>query len=243
MGGRISKTDSYKIRLTALNRDGYAIAEWSDYYAYESTVSPVTDGATFNINGVTNGTLSWEPVPNASWYLVGILDSEGGLWDWYYPSSPKTDINQMITELVNNGYIESQEQYTIQVMAYSNNNNYDEFIELATATYNYTFQKANNPLKVSGKKAKVKYKKLRRKKQTLAVSKVINGLGTARGKKTFVKKSGNKKIKINKYTGKVTIKKGLKKKTYKVKINVKAAGNYGYNPSSTKTVTIKIKVK
>ena len=40
--------------------------------------------------------------------------------------------------------------------------------------------------------------------------------------------------------GKVTVKKGLKKGTYKVK--VKAAGNKNYK-AATKTVTFKIKVK
>ena len=41
--------------------------------------------------------------------------------------------------------------------------------------------------------------------------------------------------------GKVTVKKGLKKNTYKVKVNVKAAGNANYK-KATKAVTLKIKV-
>ena len=45
------------------------------------------------------------------------------------------------------------------------------------------------------------------------------------------------------FTGKVTVKKGLKKKTYSVTVTVKAAGNYGYDPSDVKKVTFKIKVK
>ena len=42
--------------------------------------------------------------------------------------------------------------------------------------------------------------------------------------------------------GKVTVKKGLKKGTYKVKVKVKAAGNKNYK-AATKTVTFKINVK
>ena len=62
------------------------------------------------------------------------------------------------------------------------------------------------------------------------------------GTRTYKKLSGNKKITINKKTGKVTVKKGLKKGTYKVKIRVRAAGNATYK-AGARTVTIKIKIK
>ena len=54
--------------------------------------------------------------------------------------------------------------------------------------------------------------------------------------------SGNKGITINKKTGKVTVNKGLKKGTYKVKATVKAAGNNKYKASLAKNVTFKVKV-
>ena len=58
-----------------------------------------------------------------------------------------------------------------------------------------------------------------------------------------VSKSKYKKyFKVNAKTGKVTVKKKLKKGTYKLRINVTAAGNGNYN-KVTKTVTVKIKVK
>ena len=44
------------------------------------------------------------------------------------------------------------------------------------------------------------------------------------------------------YTGKVTVKKGLKKGTYEIRVKVTAAGNAIYD-KVTKTVTFKIKVK
>ena len=55
------------------------------------------------------------------------------------------------------------------------------------------------------------------------------------------------KAKFKKYfkvskSGKITIKKGLKKGTYKLKVNVTAAGNANYKPL-TKTVTVKVKIK
>ena len=97
-----------------------------------------------------------------------------------------------------------------------------------------------NTLKASGKTAKVRYAKLKKKKQTLARKKVIRITG-AKGKVTYTKLSGNKKITINKKTGKITVKKKLKKGTYKVKVKVRAAGTSSYLPA-VKTVTVKIKV-
>ena len=112
-----------------------------------------------------------------------------------------------------------------------------------TASASYTISKAANPLKVSAKTAKVKYSSLKKKAQTLAVSKVIKFTKKGQGTMTYTKSSGNKKITINKKTGKVTVKKGLKKGTYKVKVKVKAAGNANYKASAYKTVTFKIQVK
>ena len=63
------------------------------------------------------------------------------------------------------------------------------------------------------------------------------------GTLTYVKSSGNKKITINKKTGKVTVAKGLKKGTYVVKVKIKAAGNANYAASAYKTVKVKILIK
>ena len=101
--------------------------------------------------------------------------------------------------------------------------------------------KEKNPLAVKGKTAKVSYSKLKKKAQTLAVSKVLTVSG-AKGTVTYTKKSGNKGITINKKTGKVTVKKGLKKSVYKITVNVTAAGDEEYEAGS-KTVTFKVKVK
>ena len=57
------------------------------------------------------------------------------------------------------------------------------------------------------------------------------------------KKSFRKKFSVNAKTGKITVKKRLKKGTYKVKVKVKAAGNANYKASAWKTVTFKVKVK
>ena len=111
-------------------------------------------------------------------------------------------------------------------------------------------------MKIKGKKAVVKYKKLKKKTQKLAVARVIRFTKKGQGKISYKlssarkgKKSYKKYFRINAETGKVTLKKikkkkkGLKKGLYKVKVKVKAAGNKNYKPSAWKTVTIKIRIK
>lgn len=98
-------------------------------------------------------------------------------------------------------------------------------------------------LSVKGKTATVKYSKVKKKNQTLAVSKVLTFVDKGQGKLTYAKVSGNSKILINKTTGAITVKKKLKKKTYTVKVKVMASGDNSCNPSGWKTVTFKIKVK
>lgn len=98
-------------------------------------------------------------------------------------------------------------------------------------------------LSVKGKTATVKYSKVKKKNQVLAVSKVLTFVDKGQGKLTYAKVSGNSKILINKTTGAITVKKKLKKKTYTVKVKVMASGDNSCNPSGWKTVTFKIKVK
>ena len=97
--------------------------------------------------------------------------------------------------------------------------------------------KKSNTMKVKTKTVKAKAKK----KTTIKKSKAFK-IKDAKGKVTFKKVKGNKKIKINK-KGKITVKKGLKKgKTYKLKVKVYANGDLTY-ASAYKTVTVKIKIK
>ena len=103
--------------------------------------------------------------------------------------------------------------------------------------------KKKNTLKVKQvkKTVTVKYKKLKKKAQTIKLDKYLK-VTKAKGTVSYKKTSGNKKITVNKKTGKITVKKGLKKGTYKVKIKVTAKGTAKYKKGS-KTITVKIKVK
>jgi hypothetical protein len=94
-----------------------------------------------------------------------------------------------------------------------------------------------NPMTVKANQVTAKAKK----KTTIAASKAFD-VKDAKGAVSFYKASGNAKITVG-AAGKVTVKKGLKKgKTYKAKVLVTAAGDERYAPS-TKTVTLKVKVK
>ena len=110
--------------------------------------------------------------------------------------------------------------------------------------------KAANPLKISARSAAVSYSKLKKKAQTLGVTKIIRFTKKLNDKKTYTlvsAKKGSRSFRkyfgISKTTGKLTVKKGLKKGTYKVKVKVRAAGNKSYKPSAVKSVTCTVKVR
>ena len=98
-----------------------------------------------------------------------------------------------------------------------------------------------SPLTAKGKTVKVSAKKLRKKKKiTVKRAKAI-AVSNVTGELVFKKLKGNKKIAVAK-NGKITVKKGLKKGKYKVKVKVLDSGNRNYK-SGVKTVIVVIKVK
>ena len=119
-----------------------------------------------------------------------------------------------------------------------------------TAEAAYTINRADNPIAVKGKTARVKYRKLRKKTQFLAYNKVMRFTVKPKGTvvyQLYSVKKGNrsfrKKFIINKTTGQVTAKKGLKKGTYKVTVGIKAAGDSNYKESAVEKVTFKVRIK
>ena len=119
----------------------------------------------------------------------------------------------------------------------------------AYANFTFVFNKSANPLDVKGKTATVNYNKLKKKAQTLKVSKAIKFTKKGQGTITYTlssakkgSKNFKKHFKVAKKTSMITLKKGLKKGTYKVTVKVKAAGNANY-VASTKAVIFKVKVK
>jgi len=105
--------------------------------------------------------------------------------------------------------------------------------------------KADNPITVTSSTKSVKASDVKKDKKTVKVLKISKAKGTV--KVTKVKSGTNKKIyskiKVNKKTGAITLKKGTYKKgTYKVKLKITASGNEGYKSKTlTKKVSINIK--
>ena len=75
---------------------------------------------------------------------------------------------------------------------------------------------------------------------------VASGQGTVSYKLISAKKgkkSFKKYFSISKSTGKITVKKKLKKGTYTLRIRATAKGNKNYKVTGYKTITVKIRVK
>ncbi|MBU5482007.1 FMN-binding protein [Blautia sp. MSJ-19] len=115
----------------------------------------------------------------------------------------------------------------------------------ATSKYNKTTKtvtikvtKKVPSIKVKTTSKSVKKATVKKKSQSFSLNASVN----SKGKLSYQKLSGSKQLTVNKTTGKITVKKGTAKGTYKavVKVNVSAKGQYG---ASSKTVTITVKVK
>ena len=104
--------------------------------------------------------------------------------------------------------------------------------------------KKANTLKAKAKLVKVKASTLKKKTVKVARKKAFT-VKAAKGKVTYkvakYDKKAKKKITVSK-AGKVTVKKGLARGLYKLKVKVRAAGNASYK-AKTRTVTLKVRVK
>lgn len=112
--------------------------------------------------------------------------------------------------------------------------------KIGDAKYVHIYAAKANPITAKAKTVTFKASKVKKKAQSVKASKAFT-VKKAQGKVTYKKTSGSKKIAVSK-AGKVTVKKGTKKGTYKAKVKVTAAGNATYK-SGSKTVTLKVKVK
>lgn len=108
----------------------------------------------------------------------------------------------------------------------------------ATKTITITVAKISPTVKTSVSTKTYKYATIKKKAQVFTLGASVNSKGTL----SYKKLSGSSAIKIDAKTGKLTVKKGLKKGTYKVKVQIKAAARGSYNAGS-KTVTVTVKVK
>ena len=108
----------------------------------------------------------------------------------------------------------------------------------ATKTVTVKVTKAAPTIKVKTTSATVKAANLKKKAQTVALGASVNSKGTL----TYQKVSRSSVVTVNAKTGVLSVRKGAKAGTYKVKVRVKAAAKGKYN-AGTKDVTVTIKVK
>ena len=124
------------------------------------------------------------------------------------------------------------------LVSVAGNGNYSPAMDYVTVTVKVG--KGANPMIAKGKKVTVSAAKVKKKSQTIAASKAFS-VTRAQGKVTYKKASGNKKISVAS-SGKITVKKGIGKGTYKIKVKVTAKGNANWK-AKTKIVTATVKVK
>ncbi|MBR3158788.1 MAG: BspA family leucine-rich repeat surface protein [Atopobiaceae bacterium] len=112
----------------------------------------------------------------------------------------------------------------------------------ATKTITVTVTKGAQPMAVKAVTRTAKAATLKKKGVTVAAP--LKFTRKAQGKVTYarVAKGSAKCLTIDKKTGKVTVKKGTKAGTYKIKVKVQAAGSKNYKAGS-KTVICKVVVK
>lgn len=82
------------------------------------------------------------------------------------------------------------------------------------------------------------YNTLKKRAQVFTLGTSVNSKGTL----TYKKLSGSSAVSVNSKTGKLTVKKGLKKGTYRVKVQIKSAAKGNYTVGS-RTVTVTVRVK
>ena len=109
-----------------------------------------------------------------------------------------------------------------------------------TKTFEFKIKKAPNKIIAKAKKVTLNSSALQNDNQTIKSTSAIT-VKKAKGKVTYKKIKGSSKIDVNQ-NGNITVKKGLKAGSYRVKIKVTAKGNANYK-SKSKTVTLLIRVK
>ena len=108
----------------------------------------------------------------------------------------------------------------------------------ATKTLTIKVAKATPVLKTKISSKTVSYSALKKKAQVFTLGASASSKGTL----TYTKTSGSSAFTVNKTNGKITVKKGLKKGTYKIKVKIASKATANYNAGS-KTVLVTVKVK
>ena len=219
--------------------DGSTVASGSTRQVFEC-YKGIEAGAMLYLNKTDSGYEKWQP---GAYTATVSFNTDGKFRESYY----KNNFAQHVKFAV----VENAEPDDTDVKPQDDSSSQNK-----TVPKKVTVKKKANTLKVKGKTIKLRAKKLRKKSRTIKRANAIS-VSKAKGSVTYQKvqvskKNKNKKyikkakyakkITVNRKTGKITVKKGLKKGTYKLKVKVTAAGNDKYKPAK-KTVTVKIRIR
>ena len=144
---------------------------------------------------------------------------------------------------VGSGYTYKYENGTIKYIYDTDMHSIFSKNELTMSNNSYPHDKGGDEMTVSGKTVSLKYSNLKKKNQTIAAKKAItvkNAIGSVSYKLVKVSKtSAKKKFSVAK-DGKITVRKGLKKGTYKLTI---AVTDKDGEKKTTGNAVVTIKVK
>lgn len=229
---------SYVVTAVAPGSATITATKGSAIATCQITVSaPVTQTPASTASSNTNTATSGSSATTATVTKTSISKAKVTLAKTSYNYTGKA-IKPAVKSVVLNGKTIASSNYTV---SYKNNKNAGTATVTVTGKGNYsgsvktTFKiKASLSSTFKNTSKTLKASTLKKKAQSFAIAKKFSG-----GKVTYTVTKGKKKyISVNSKTGKVTVKKGAKKGTYKVKITVAAKGNY---KKTTKTITIKVK--
>jgi hypothetical protein len=175
--------------------------------------------------------ITWDKVESAYQYFVEIYDGTGkqinrvwtGYTGWTFSNLSLGTYKVYICSTTKDGKYSAKKEITINVTKP------DQSISVTPIS------KTAQSISVTPTSKTVKASKVKKTAQMFTIK------ATAKGNVTFKKSSGSKNVTISK-TGTVTVKKGTKNGTYKIKVKVSAAATSKYEATS-KTVTITVKVK
>ena len=219
-------------------------AEWTDWKdSVEATEAAAPDFPVDNFSIKAYVVPDESPAPAENDISRATVTVENAVYS-VLPVRPEVTVNMDGTTLV------ADTDYTV---TYLNNVNAGTGIVFVAGTGSYvgfnakvfTIDKAANPMTVKAKTVSFSAAKVAKKAQSVKASKafaVENAQGAVTYKATKnITKGAMKHVKVAE-NGKVTVKKGTKVGTYKLKVKVSAAGDSNYN-ASKKTVALKVKVK
>ena len=112
---------------------------------------------------------------------------------------------------------------------------------IGSAKKNFKILKAKNTIKLKSKKKTLKYSKVKKKSVSFAIKASVKGKAKKKFKKIRIPKAVKEYIKVSS-RGKVTVKHGIPKGTWKIKVKVTASAVKNYKKTAVKK-TYKIIVK